>query len=92
MQPVSMADDAFALDVIENLADLGRCALAVIEKRNKVGDGALEVDVVFPERVIGVNQQRLRRCRIPDHKNMILRSSLRKRGTTAEKSMENVCC
>jgi hypothetical protein len=31
----------------------------VVEERNEVGDGALEVNVVFPERVVGVDEQGL---------------------------------
>jgi hypothetical protein len=31
----------------------------MIQKRNEVGDGPLKVDVVFPKRVVGVNEQDL---------------------------------
>src|SRR5438034_2607843 len=91
IQSVSVADNAFAFDVVQNLANFGGRALAMIEKRNKISNGALEIDVVFPKCVVRVDQQSLRRRRMPAHKNMILRSALRHRGTTAEKSKENVC-
>ncbi|MBV9339564.1 MAG: hypothetical protein JO159_01575 [Acidobacteria bacterium] len=29
----------------------------MVQEGNKTGDGALKVDVVFPERVVGINQQ-----------------------------------
>jgi len=60
VQPVTMADDALAFYVVENFADLSGCTLAVIQKRNKIGDSAFEINVIFPERVIGIDQQRLR--------------------------------
>jgi hypothetical protein len=31
----------------------------VVEEADEVGDGALEVDVILPQRVVGVDQQRL---------------------------------
>jgi hypothetical protein len=33
----------------------------MVQERDKVGDGALKVNVVFPERVVGVYEQVLRR-------------------------------
>jgi hypothetical protein len=39
---------------VEMLADLGGGVGAVIEEGDKGGDGLLEVDVVFPEGVVGV--------------------------------------
>src|SRR6266700_5579650 len=74
-----MTDNAFPLDVVENFADLGGRAFAMIEKRNKIGNGAFEIDIVFPKGVISVNQKCLRRRGMPAHKNMILRSSWRQK-------------
>jgi hypothetical protein len=34
----------------------------VIQEGDKLGDRTLEINVVFPECVIGVNHQRLARC------------------------------
>jgi hypothetical protein len=31
----------------------------MIEKRDEAGDGPLEVDVVFPQSVVGVNEESL---------------------------------
>jgi hypothetical protein len=31
----------------------------MIQKRNKIRDGPLEVNVIFPERIVGVDEQRL---------------------------------
>ena len=33
----------------------------MVQKRDEAGDGALEVDVVFPERVVGVDEEGLRK-------------------------------
>jgi hypothetical protein len=39
----------------------------MVEKRNKIRDGALEVNVIFPERIIGIDKQRLGAIRILRH-------------------------
>jgi hypothetical protein len=31
----------------------------MVEERNKLGDRPLEIDVIFPERVIGIDEQSL---------------------------------
>jgi hypothetical protein len=31
----------------------------MVKERDEVGDRALKVDIVFPERVIGIDEQRL---------------------------------
>ncbi len=64
VKPVSVADNALAFDVVQNLTNLLGRVLMMIQKRNEIRDGALEVDVVFPERVIGVDEQRLWTIRI----------------------------
>src|SRR5450631_1164666 len=51
VQSVAVLDDAFALHVVENLAHLLGRELVMIEKRDEMRDGALEVDVVLPKRV-----------------------------------------
>src|SRR5579859_171746 len=60
LQAVSVLDDAFALHVIEDFADLFGRELVMIQEGNKARDGPLEVDVVLPERVVSVDEQRLR--------------------------------
>src|SRR5215469_11010022 len=59
VQSVSMLDDAFALDVVQNFAHLFGSEPMMIQERNKPADGALEVDVVLPERVVGVDEESL---------------------------------
>ncbi len=59
VQAVAVRDDAFALDVVEHFAHLLGRELVMIEKRNEARDGALEVDVVLPERVVGVDEEGL---------------------------------
>ena len=59
VQAVAVLHDAFALHVVEHFAHLLGRELVMIEKRNKAGDGALEVDVVLPERVVGVDEEGL---------------------------------
>ena len=59
VQAVAVLDDAFALDVVEHFANLFRRELVMIQERNEARDGALEVDVVLPERVVGVDEEGL---------------------------------
>src|SRR5690349_4623886 len=59
MQAVTVGNDAFALHVIQDLANLYRRVFLMIQKRYEAGDGALEVDVVFPKRVVCVDEQSL---------------------------------
>ncbi len=56
-----MREDGFALDGVERLADLSGRVLVVVEIADKGGDGAFEVDVVFPEGVVGVDEEGLSR-------------------------------
>ena len=60
VQPVSMGQDAPALDLVQNLAHLLRRIFPMIQKRNKIRDCALEINIVFPQRVVGVNEKCLR--------------------------------
>ena len=59
VQPVAVLHNAFALHIVQHFAHLLGRKLVVIEKRNETRDGALEVNVVLPERIVGVDQQGL---------------------------------
>jgi hypothetical protein len=54
-----MGNDALALHIVENFAYLLGGKLVMIEKRNKLRDGALKVNVILPERVVGVDEEGL---------------------------------
>jgi hypothetical protein len=56
VESVSVLDDAFPLNVVENFADLLGRKLVVIQEFDETGNGALEVNVVLPERVVGVDE------------------------------------
>src|SRR5437016_14399309 len=60
VQPISMADYALTLHIVQNRANLFRRIFVVVQNRYETSDGAFEIDVVFPQRVIGVNEQGLR--------------------------------
>ena len=60
VQPVAMADDGLALHLVQHFTHLLVRVLLVVQKRDELGDGALEVDVIFPKRIVGIDQQRLR--------------------------------
>ena len=57
--PVAMLHDALPLHIVQNFAHLLRRKFVMIQKRNKAGDGPLEIDVVLPQRVVGVDQESL---------------------------------
>ena len=54
-----MSFDRGVLDLIEVAANLFGSVDAVIKVGDEAGDGSLEVDVVLPERVVGVDEQGL---------------------------------
>src|SRR5579883_869578 len=47
------------LDLIQHVAHLGGSERRVIEELHELLEGTLEVDIVFPERVVGVDDQKL---------------------------------
>jgi hypothetical protein len=59
MQAVAVGEDGRVLDTVEVAADLFGGVDAVIEVGDEAGDGALEVDVVLPEGIVGVDEQGL---------------------------------
>ena len=59
VQAVAMSKDIFALNVVQDETHLFGRVLLVIEKRDEFGDGTLEVDVVLPKRVVGIDEQSL---------------------------------
>lgn len=54
-----MGQDGGVFDLIEVTADLFGGVDAVVEVGDEAGDRALEVDVVLPEGVVGVDEQSL---------------------------------
>src|SRR6476469_9075748 len=54
---IAVPDDAVAFDVVQHAAHLLRRVVLVVQELDEVGDGTLEVDVVFPERIVSINQQ-----------------------------------
>ena len=59
VQAVAVGEDGGVLDAVEVAADLFGGVDAVIEVGDEAGDGALEVDVVLPEGIVGVDEQGL---------------------------------
>ena len=57
LKPVAMLHHTLALHIIQHFPHLLRRELMMIQKRNETRDGALEVDVVLPQRVIGVDEK-----------------------------------
>src|SRR6267378_3227122 len=64
VQAITVGHDVFPLDVVQDFANLLRGIFAMIEKRDEPCDGTFEIDVVLPERVVGIDQQRLGTVRI----------------------------
>ena len=59
LEAVAVGGDGGVLALIKVVADLCGGVDAMVKVGDEGGDGALEVDVVFPERVVGVEQQSL---------------------------------
>jgi hypothetical protein len=59
VETVALRGDGGVLDAVEMAADLVVAVNAMIEVGDERGDGALEVDVVLPERVVRVNEEGL---------------------------------
>jgi hypothetical protein len=59
VQAVTVLHNALALHIVEHFAHLLGRKLVMIEKRNEADDGPLKVNVVLPERVVGVDQKGL---------------------------------
>jgi hypothetical protein len=62
---VSVRSYGRVLAAVQYLPNLGGCVSVMIEIADESGDGAFEIDVVFPQRVVGIDQQGLGRegCR-----------------------------
>src|SRR6202522_876097 len=59
VQPVAMRNNAFALYIVKHLAHLLRRKFVVIEKRNELDDRPLKINVVFPKRIVRVDEKGL---------------------------------
>jgi hypothetical protein len=59
VEAVAVSADGGVLDVVEVAAHLFGGVDAVVEVGDETGDGALEVDVVFPEGIVGVDEEGL---------------------------------
>src|SRR5438309_12018428 len=56
VQAISVRDDAFAFNFVQNPANLLGRIFMMIQKRNEAVDRALEINVVYPDCVVGVVQ------------------------------------
>src|SRR6185312_13484921 len=59
VRPVTALQDRLALDLIQKCTDFMRRQVLMVQPLNEVGNGLVKVNIVFPERVVGVNEQGL---------------------------------
>src|SRR3954465_15261817 len=59
VKAVSVLHDAFALYVVKHFTHLLRRERVVIEKRNEASDGTLEINIVFPEGIVCIDEESL---------------------------------
>jgi len=59
VQAVAVFEDRVALDIVESKAYLIGRILAMIEERNEPSDRTFKINIVFPERVIRIDEQSL---------------------------------
>jgi hypothetical protein len=57
VQAVAVLYDALSFHIVKHLSNLLRRKLVVIQKRNKTSDGPLEINIVFPKSVVGVDKK-----------------------------------
>src|SRR5438105_11307656 len=57
VQPIAVSDDAFTFHLVENFAYLNSRILVMVQEGNELSNGPLEVNVIFPESVIGVDER-----------------------------------
>src|SRR5262249_45478443 len=56
---VAILPDIFALGFVENVANVGARESVGLDERDEIFDQVLEEDIVLPERVVGVDEQRV---------------------------------
>src|SRR5262245_44437228 len=59
MRAVAAFQNGFAFYLIQKQADLVGSHLLMVEPAHELRDGSLEVDVVLPQRVVGIDEQSL---------------------------------
>ena len=59
VQAVAVPNDRFSLNVVQHHPNHFGRVFAMVEERNELGNRPFEIDVVFPERVIGIDEQSL---------------------------------
>jgi hypothetical protein len=59
VETITVFGDALSFHVVEDFPDLLGRELVMIQKRNEMSDGSLEVNIVFPERVVGIDEKSL---------------------------------
>jgi hypothetical protein len=57
VQPVPVLHDAFAFHIVKHFPYLLGRKLVMVEKRNKTDDGLLEINIVFPKSIVGVDEK-----------------------------------
>ena len=90
MESVTVRQNALPLHIVQNLPNFSRRTFAVIQEGNKIRDGALKIDIVLPESVVGVDEEVLSNAIAKSHTLMIsLCPWLQKLET---KPAKNLCC
>ena len=59
VRAVSVLQDSFSLHLIKELPHFRRGKVLVVQPLDKPGDRLLEIDVVFPEGVVSINEKGL---------------------------------
>src|SRR5258707_4896153 len=59
VKPVAMLHDALTFHIVDHFPNLLGRKFVMIQKRNKPDDGPLEINIVFPESIVGVDEKGL---------------------------------
>src|SRR5215831_14644709 len=60
VRPIAAFQDGLTLHLVQKRLHLLRRKVLMVQALDEVGNGLVKVNVVFPERVVGVNEESLR--------------------------------
>src|ERR1700728_2243586 len=57
MHAVAVMANVLSLHVVKHFAHLVWCELVMIQEGDEVGDGPLEIDIIFPKSIVGIDEK-----------------------------------
>jgi hypothetical protein len=60
MRPVTMLKNVFPLHIIQEQTDFLRAQMLMVQPLDEIGNGALKINIIFPEGIVAVDKEGLR--------------------------------